>query len=165
MAGNSSQRPLALILIAFSAGMAGAISVVVASRWLLPKASAAPTAVESIAARRIELVDASGRTRAQLAVSADGAAGLFFYDSSGRDRLVLGTYSKAESEYPTIVLNDTQQHAAGIFRLFGSKETPVVVLKHNGQDRSIYGLNPDSTEPFLVRYTNSGSKERTFGDF
>ncbi|MBV8210819.1 MAG: hypothetical protein JO133_12240 [Burkholderiaceae bacterium] len=161
----NSQRPSAVILIALASGVAGAILVEVAARWLVPRASAAPTAVESIVARRIDLVDANGRTRAELAVSPDGATGLFFFDSAGRNRLVLGTYSKAESEYPTIVLNDTHQQAAGIFRLFGGNETPVVVLKHNGQDRSIYGLNPSSTEPFLVRYSNSGSKERTFGDF
>ena len=157
--------PLSWILVAFVAGMAGAAVAVLASRWLLPDANAATSTAESIAARRIILVDASGRTRADLAVSPDGSVGLFFFDSSGRNRMVLGTYPKAESEYPTIVLNDTQQHAAGIFRLFGSQETPVLVLKHDGRDRSIYGLNPMTAEPFLVRYSSSGVKDRTFGDF
>lgn len=116
-------------------------------------------------ARRIALTDSAGRTRAELAMSPDGGPGLFFYDSSGKNRLVLGLYSPAESEYPFVVLNDKQLHAAGIFRLYGSKETPVVVLKNNGRDRSIYGLNPNSTEPFLVNYSNEGARSAVFGSF
>jgi hypothetical protein len=64
-----------------------------------------------------------------------------------------------------VVLNDTQLRAAGIFRLYGGRETPVVVLKNEGRDRSIYGLNPSSTEPFLVHYSSNGSKTSVFGDF
>jgi hypothetical protein len=165
MAHLDSTHAAAAALIAFVAGGAGALITNTAIRGPIPNAYAATGVAEAVVARRIDLVDDSGRVRAQLAVSSDGGTGLFFFDSAGRNRLVLGTYSKAENEYPTIVLNDSQQHAAGIFRLFGGKETPVVVLKHNGQDRSIYGLNPASTEPFLVRYSNNGAKDRTFGDF
>jgi hypothetical protein len=63
------------------------------------------------------------------------------------------------------VLNDTQLRAAGIFRLYGGRETPVVVLKNQGRDRSIYGLNPNSTDPFLVHYSSDGTKTSAFGDF
>ena len=133
--------------------------------WAPVAASAATTQQDVVSAQRIRLVDASGRARAELAMSPDGGPGIFFYDSKGRNRLVLGLYSPAESEYPFVVLNDTQQHAAGIFRLYGGRETPVVVLKTNGQDRSIYGLNPSSTEPFLVNYSGDGSKTSAFGNF
>ncbi len=98
-------------------------------------------------------------------MSPDGGPGIFFYDTKGRNRLVLGLYSPAESEYPFVVLNDTQQQAAGILRLYGGRETPVVVLKNKGQDRSIYGLNPNSTEPFLVNYSSDGKKTNAFGNF
>src|SRR5262245_53633813 len=84
----------------------------------VPTAAAANAQQEVISARRIQLLDASGRARAELAMSPDGGPGIFFYDTKGRNRLVLGLYSPAESEYPFVVLNDTQQHAAGIFRLF-----------------------------------------------
>ena len=120
---------------------------------------------EVVSAQRIRLTDSSGKARAELAFSQDGAPGLFFYDGKGRNRLELGLYSPAESEYPYVVLNDTHLRAAGIFRLYGGRETPVVVLKNEGRDRSIYGLNPGSTEPFLVRYSNQGSKTSVFGDF
>lgn len=131
---------------------------------LLPPAAAA-TAQDVVAASRIRLIDTTGRTRAELAMSADGGPGLFFYDSNGRNRLVLGLYSPAESEYPFVVLNDTRQAAAGIFRLFGAQETPVVVLKNRGTDRSIFGLNPSTTEPFLVNYSGDRKKTEVFGSF
>jgi len=120
---------------------------------------------EVLSAQRIQLIDSTGRARAELAMSPAGGPGIFFYDTKGRNRLELGLYSPAESEYPFVVLNDTQLRAAGIFRLYGGSETPVVVLKNEGRDRSIYGLNPNSTEPFIVNYSNNGKKTSAFGDF
>ena len=133
-------------------------------RSVIPQAAAA-TAQDVVSASRIRLLDATGRVRAELAMSPDGGPGLFFYDSQTRNRLVLGLYSPAESEYPFVVLNDTHQAAAGIFRLFGPQETPVVVLKNKGADRSIFGLNPGSTEPFLVNYSAERKKTAVFGSF
>ncbi|HTS55183.1 MAG TPA: hypothetical protein VMH26_18075 [Burkholderiales bacterium] len=133
--------------------------------WAPLATAAAATQQDVVSARRIQLVDASGRARAELAMSPDGGPGIFFYDTKGRNRLVLGLYSPAESEYPFVVLNDTQQQAAGIFRLYGGRETPVVVLKNKSRDRSIYGLNPNSTEPFLVNYSSDGKQTSAFGNF
>jgi len=157
---------LGAVVAGFLAGLAGAYAASRLERGgpapaPLPSATAAgPSGV--VAARRIELVDSGGRTRAILAMSPDGGPGLFFYDTAGRNRLVLGLYAPAESEFPFVVLNDTQQHAAGIFRLYG-KEDPVVVLKSKGRDRSIYGLNAGSNEPFLVNYSGDGRKTAVFG--
>ena len=130
-----------------------------------PPRAALATSAAVVSAERIQLTDAGGRVRAELAMSRDGAPGIFFYDTKGRNRLVLGLYSPAESEYPFVVLNDVQQRAVGIFRVFGNRETPVVVLKNQGQDRSIYGLNAGSTDPFLVNYARDGKKLSVFGDF
>jgi hypothetical protein len=41
----------------------------------------------------------------------------------------------------------------------------VVVLKNKGADRSILGLNPTSTEPFLVNYSADHNKTAVFGNF
>jgi hypothetical protein len=79
--------------------------------------------------------------------------------------MVLGLYSRAEGEAPSVVLNDPQQRAAGIFRLFGSRDTPVVVLKNQGRERSIYGLDPTSTDPFLANYSGDGAKNDVFGHY
>jgi len=148
----------------FSGLVGGLLSAYLVNHLQIIPVSAAALQ-ENLSARRIVLTDNGGRIRAELAMSPDGGPGLFFYDTSGRNRLVLGLYSPAESEYPFVVLNDAQQHAAGIFRLFGSTESPVVVLKHAGRDRSIYGLTPGSTEPFLVNYANDATKSSVFGHF
>jgi hypothetical protein len=142
------------IIGAYALGHLGAVT---------PQAAAATPDV--VSASRIRLLDATGRTRAELAMAPDGAPGLFFYDTHGKNRLVLGIYSPAENEYPFVVLNDTHQLAAGIFRLFGPQETPVVVLKNKGADRSIFGLNPNSTDPFLVNYSADRSKTAVFGSY
>lgn len=159
---------LAGLFSGFIGGLLGAYILVQVERPVYGAHSAAEpvaTQQEVVSAQRIRLIDASGRARAELAFSQGGGPGLFFYDAKGRDRLELGLYPPAESEYPYVVLNDTQLRAAGIFRLYGGRETPVVVLKSEGRDRAIYGLNPGSTEPFLVHYSSNGSKTSVFGDF
>jgi hypothetical protein len=65
-------------------------------------AAAAREAQEVVSASEIRLLDAKGMTRAELAMSPDGGPGLFFFDTQGRNRLVLGLYSPTESEYPFI---------------------------------------------------------------
>jgi hypothetical protein len=159
-----SKTYVAGLMSGFLGGMMGAFVLAHLGLPLISPVSAAATQ-EMISASRIRMVDATGRTRAELAMSPDGGPGLFFYDSKGRYRLVLGLYSPAESEYPYVVLNDTHNEAAGIFRLFGGQETPVVVLKNKGVDRSILGLNPSSTEPFLVNYSSDHKKTAVFGNF
>ena len=43
---------------------------------------------------------------------------------------------------------------------------PVLPNNHGPQtDRSIYGLNPSSTEPFLVNYSGDGRKSDVFGKY
>jgi hypothetical protein len=136
------------------------------SRTMPPTAFAATTHPQDmVSASRIRLLGADGKVRAELATSGDGGPALFFYDSAGRNRMVLGLYSPAEGEAPSVVLNDAEQHAAGIFRLFGAHDTPVVVLKSHGRDRSVYGLNPTSTDPFLANYAGDGKKVDVFGNY
>ncbi len=156
------------ILLAFLGGIVGAYVLVHMDHGgtALPAASAAATLQQNIVtARDVRLVDATGKVRAELTLAGDGDPALFFFDREGRNRMVLGLYSPAEGELPFVVLNDTKQHAAGIFRLFGARETPVVVLKNEGQDRSIYGLNPSSTDPFIVNIAPDGKKNNVFGNY
>ncbi len=163
-----SRNFIASVLSAFVGGVFGAYLLVsLGHSTLLPQAAAAtPTPTpDVVSARRIRLLDAAGRTRAELAISPDGGAGLFFFDTQGRNRMVLGLYSPGEGEQPAVVLNDTRQRAAGIFRLVGAQETPVVVFKNSGVDRSIFGLNPSSIEPFLVNYSTERKKTAVFGNF
>jgi hypothetical protein len=147
-------------------GLVGAYAFTQVGPAALPAASAAAAHPQDvISASRFQLTDARGKLRAELAMSADGGPGLFFFDSAGRNRLVLGLYSAAEGEAPSIVLNDSQQRAAGIFRLFGARDAPVVVLKSQGRDRSVYGLNPTSMDPFLANFASDGKKGDVFGNY
>jgi hypothetical protein len=155
------------VLAGLIGGMVGAFLLIHLERGGGPPspAVAATRPQEVISAERIRLVDAGGKVRAELAMSRDAGPALFFYDTAGRNRMVLGLYSPAEGEAPSVVLNDAQQRAAGIFRLFGARDTPVVVLKNQGRDRSVYGLNPSSTDPFLANYAGDGQKNDVFGNY
>lgn len=161
---------LAGAMSGFVGGLLGAYVLGHLDRWGSPPMVAPPSAATTrqqdvVSARRIRLLDPSGKARAELAMSQGGSPGLFFYDTKGRNRLVVGLYPPAENEYPLLVLNDSQELAAGIFRLFGGHETPVLVLKHKGQDRSIYGLNPNSTDPFLTNYAGDQKRTDIFGKY
>jgi len=160
-----SKMYFAGLVSGFLGGILGAFALAHFGSGVGISSAIAAPAQDVISASRIRMLDASGRTRAELAMAPDGAPALFFYDTKGRNHLVLGLYSPAESEYPFVVLNDTHNEAAGIFRLFGAQETPVVVLKNKGADRSILGLNPTSTDPFLVNYTTDRKKTAVFGSF
>jgi hypothetical protein len=156
----------AAILGGIVGGVAGANLVLhTVHTPVLAPAIAAERPHDVLTSNRIELRDANGRLRAELALSPDGGPGLFFFDSEGRNRLVLGLYSKGEREAPLVVLNDPQERAAGILRLFGPQDTPVLVLKHEGRDRSIFGLNPQSTDPFLTSYGTDGTQHDVFGRY
>ena len=153
------------LLSGFFGGLLGSFVMAHAGRATVSVPAQGAAVQDVVSASRIHLVDTAGRTRAELAMSPDGGPALFFFDTRGRNRLVLGLYSPAESEYPFVVLNDSRQLAAGIFRLFGGQETPVVVLKNKGIDRSIFGLNPSSTEPFLVNSSADRKQTAVFGRF
>ena len=159
---------IAGIVSCFAGGLIAAVvagTLGIGSGAVPPASAAATPPADIVTASRFRLVDAGGKVRAELALSRDGGPGLFFFDTAGRNRLVLGLYAPAESENPFVVLNDTQQRAAGIFRLYGGHETPVVVLKNQGRDRSIYGLNAGSTEPFITNFANDGKRIDVFGKF
>ena len=159
---------LAAILGGLVGGVVGAALVQHRSHDVLVSPAVAAEAVHPqnvLTASRIELRGPNGQLRAELAMSVDGGPALFFFDSRGRNRLVLGLYSTGEYEAPSVVLNDPQQQAAGILRLFGPRDTPVLVLKNQGRDRSIYGLNPQSTDPFLTSYATDGTQRDVFGHY
>jgi hypothetical protein len=94
---------LAGLLSGFIGGLLGAYVLVQVKRpgpGAHPPAETIATQQEVVSAQRIRLVDASGSARAELGFSQGGGPGLFFYDAKGRNRLELGLYPPAESEYP-----------------------------------------------------------------
>jgi len=156
---------VAAIIGGLIGGLSGALIVmhVTPSSRIVQESAATPPSSSVVVAKRIELLDADGKLRAELAMSPDGGPGLFFFDSRGRNRLAMGLYAATEYEAPSLVLNNPDQQAAGIFRLFGPRDTPVVVLKSQGRDRSIYGLDVKSSEPFLTNFSGNGTQSDVFG--
>ena len=116
-----------------------------------------------VAAEDFELVDKEGRLRAQLAMGREGGPALFIMDSKGVARVVLGVYPPGEGELPFLVLNDSDQNAAGLFRLVGSEQSPFVILKHKGADKSIFGLSQATGESAFLYHNNDGQHQVVFG--
>lgn len=116
---------------------------------------------DSVVTQNLEIRDRNNRLTAQIAASKEGPTALFFMDGKGRARLVAGLY---EDGLPFVVLNDDKQEAAGIFRLFSDQNLPFLILKHDGRDRGIFGLNGPQTNPFMIRY-NSDKTVTDFGTY
>jgi hypothetical protein len=112
-----------------------------------------------VKAEEFQLLDREGNLRAQLAMAREGGPGLFFYDSQRRLRLVLGVYPPGEGDLPFVVLNDSDQNAAGLFRLVGNHQVPYVIFKKGGRDRGILGLTGAASDRvFFSEHGNSGTR-------
>lgn len=90
--------------------------------------------------RRVEIVDGEGRVRAELAIDADGSAGVFLKDDQGRLR---GCFVHDASQTGMFALDDGGQirvgaaqfaHGGGGFALHGpeGKGSAVLYLKGDG---------------------------------
>jgi hypothetical protein len=140
--------------IALAGGFLGA-----GLRSLEPAYAGAP---KLVTAEEFRLVNASGKTTAQLATSGEGSPCLFLFDKDGHARAEIGCYGDG---MPFVVLNDPKGQATGIFRNAGSQESPVLVLKAQGRDRMIVGLQMDdkAQEPFIEYYDAKGAKHEFLG--
>lgn len=129
----------------------------------IPSANAAITNARSvISTQSLELVDKTGHRVLLLTTTAAGSPGIWLFDRAGKSRLNLGLY---EDGNPFMVLNDTSEQAVQVLRSVGENNSPVLVLKSQGQDRVIMGLNFDATQnPFLV-YDQKGKKTAVFGKY
>lgn len=135
----------------------------VAGRWeaRAARADTAPGA-SVVSTRQFELVDARGKRRIQMATSAEGSPGIWFFDENGKVRLSLGLYPDSTA---FIVLNDEQERAVQIFRTMGPGSAPFLVMKAQGRDRIVMGLSGQGQDPFLVYYDAQGRKQTAFGSW
>lgn len=153
-----------LSVIALSAvGMALGHYVGSRLEWTTTSAAAQPTsAVSVVSTRTLEVVGADGRRQLVMGTGTEGSPGIWIYDRNGKVRLSLGLYGDNNA---SIVLNDESEQAVEIFRTVGPHSVPVLVMKAQGRDRIVMGLNGPGQDPFLVLYGTDGAKQRVFGNY
>lgn len=126
-------------------------------------AVAASVSADGLSTKSLEIADATGRRRILLTTTTEGSPAIWFFDGAGKARLNLGLYG---DDSPFIVLNDDNERAVQIFRTIGNGKTPVLVMKNNGQDRIIMGLNATpQADPFFVYFDANGAKKAVFGNY
>jgi len=118
--------------------------------------------VSVVSARTLEVVGADGRRQIVMGTSAEGSPGIWIYDRNGKVRLSLGLYGDNNA---SIVLNDQSEQAVQIFRTVGERSMPVLVMKAQGRDRIVMGLNGPGQDPFLVLDGADGAKQSVFGSY
>lgn len=114
---------------------ATAVVLALGAAWL---AGARAGDDEVLRARKIEMIDAEGRVRAELAIDADGSAGLFLRDAEGRVR---GCAIHDEAQTGFFALDTQGQvrvgaaqfaHGGGGFALHGEEGKGSAVLYYKG---------------------------------
>jgi len=126
-----------------------------------PKAEASP-AKSVLSAHELEIVGADGQRQISMGTTTAGTPGIWIFDKNGKARVNLFLYEDGNAG---IVLSDERERAVEIFRTFGGKSSPVLVMKADGRDRIVMGLGPATQDPFLVYYDAAGAKTKVFGDF
>jgi len=131
-------------------------------QWLTGSPPAyAQNSNRTISSMFFRLVDAQGRKRGVIGASTEGSPGIWLFDKNGVARLNMGLYPDQNSY---IVLNDKFGRAVQIFRTIGGSNAPVLVMKANGRDRIVMGLNwKKNLEPFLRYYEHDGTPHSLFG--
>jgi hypothetical protein len=113
-----------------------------------------------LSTRMLEVVGADGRRQIVMGTSGEGSPGIWIFDRNGKARLSIGLYGDNNA---SVVLNDEREQAVQIFRTVGERSAPVLVMKSQGRDRIVMGLNGTSQDPFLVLYGADGAKQSVFG--
>jgi hypothetical protein len=131
--------------------------------WPAARAEAPPgTTLRSsvLSTHTLEVVGADGRRQIVMGTSGEGSPGIWIFDRNGKVRLSIGLYGDNNA---SVVLNDEREQAVQIFRTVGERSAPVLVMKSQGRDRIVMGLNGASQDPFLVLYGVDGAKQSVFG--
>jgi len=119
---------------------------------------------EAVSGTEFDLIGPDGKLAAQLGMAKEGAPCLWLMDNQGRARLNLCLYPE-NGFAPGVVLMDEKGEAAGLFRLAGIHQSPVLVFKSNGGDRMMMGLdiNEPAQDPFLTIVGQAGNKLTSLG--
>lgn len=131
------ERRSRVLVSALTALIATLVLTAFAARAQSPASDPVP---EVVRARRVQLVDAEGRVRAEPGIDAEGAAGLFVLDAAGRTRATV-VHDDSQSGLflldaeGTVRVGAAQDaHGGGGFALHGpeAKGAAVLYLKDEG---------------------------------
>lgn len=130
---------------------------------LSPSAAAElASAPRVVSTHALEVVDADGRRQIVMGTSGEGSPGIWLFDKNGKARISIGLYGDNNAG---VVLNDERERAVQIFRTVGGRSSPVLVMKSDGRDRIVMGLDGASQDPFFVLYDAAGVKQTVFGHY
>jgi hypothetical protein len=124
--------------------------------------SGATARANLLSTHALEVVGVDGRRQIVMGTSGEGSPGIWIFDRNGKVRLSIGLYGDNNS---SIVLNDENEQAVQIFRTVGPRAAPVLVMKSQGRDRIVMGLDGTGQDPFLVLYGADGAKQSVFGRY
>ena len=140
-------------------GFLGAFLFQIIKPLVIPPSLATPTS-HVLKLSGINLVDAKGRIRIQLGFSKEGPPGIWLLDEKGTARLIMGLY---EDQTSYLGLQDKNGLMIELMRSVGPKETPLLIFKHQGQDKMITGL--DSSAKSFLQYEEMGKTRMLFGTY
>ena len=115
-----------------------------------------------VTATSFNLVDTTGKLRAQLAFAKEGPPGFWIMDDKGTARIAMGLYPDGT---PHFGLQDKSGLMTQLMRSIGSSESPLLIFKNKGQDKMILGLNRAATEPFMMTYEKDHKRRLHFGTY
>lgn len=115
-----------------------------------------------VSAHALEVVGADGRRLILLGTSGEGSPAIWLFDKNGKARISIGLYGDNNAG---VVLNDEHERAVQIFRTVGARSSPVLVMKSEGRDRIVMGLDGAGQDPFFVLYDAAGVKQTIFGRY
>ena len=134
------------LLLTFMVGFLGGITGA-----LLVSSSTVQAALQKAAYSEINLYNNAEKRTAFIGSGTVGQGTMWLYDSQGHARIQLGTYGAGnELGQPVIALQDNKDRLRAIWRLHGTKDSPVLVLKDvSGADKLVMGLRGNGEEPYI----------------
>lgn len=127
-------RRFGTVLMAAGAVLVGLMATLILVGWPRGMGVFTPDAVQ---ARRFEIRDGEGRTRATLGISPDGASQILLADSTGRPRLRLRVFGDGSSG---ISLVDGANRPRLVLGALPDQSTTMVLADEAGRTRAVFGL-------------------------
>ena len=144
-----SLKFVGLAFCAFLGGIAGSLCL---------------SATQSYAAKKEEkfyttnFFNDQGQRIAVIGNQSSGEGTFFLFNSRGKPEIQMGAYGEgSEREQTLIGMHDPNGYLRLLMRMHGPKDSPTIIMKdHAGMDRIVFGLDPQTQEPYFLYRDKSG---------